>query len=104
MARSLIDPRNEVRALRRAAVLLERVRQDEAARDPELDRLQAGIGTIQRAAADGRAIDPSAIDRMMTLLARVAPDDHDLVRRNALGETRELLERLARPEPAERDH
>lgn len=104
MARPFIDPGDEAPALRRAAVLLERVREDGGARDSELSLLQTGIVEMQRAASDGRAIQPSAIDRLTDVLARVAPQAscprdasiEDLVRWNALAETRELLSRLSR--------
>lgn len=104
MARAFIDPRDEAPALRRAAALLERVREDGGARDSELTLLQDGIVEIQRAAAAGRPIRPSAIDRLTGVLARVpapasCPRDasiEDLVRWNALAETREVLVRLSR--------
>ena len=103
MARSFIDPRDEAPALRRAAVLLERVRQDGGERDSDFEALHAGIGAMQRAAAAGRQIQSSAIGRMEALLARIIPPScsrdgslYELLRWNALVETRELLGRLAR--------
>lgn len=107
MAATFIDPRNESPALRRAAVLLERVRQDGEAADCDFEALEAGIGAMRRAAAAGRLIHHSAIDRMETLLARLTPpfpcpssaSVYQLLRCNALAETRELLQRLACSEP-----
>jgi len=102
MERVFIRPRDEAPAIRRAAILLERVREDGGARESEIESIQAGLGTMQRAAEAGRSIPVAAIDRLEAALARVSvPPDatdganvHDLVRANAIEETRELLSRL----------
>ena len=102
MPASFIDPRHEGPALRRAAILLERVRQDGGGRDSDFEALRAGIGAMQRAAAAGRGVHSSAIGRMEELLARIAPPSpsrkagvYELLRYDAFAETRELLRRLA---------
>ena len=98
-----IDLRDEAPALRRAAVLLERVRQDGAEHDSDFEALHAGIAAMQRAAVAGRQVHSSAIGRMEAVLVRITPlscsrdsSIYDLLRCNALVETRELLARLAR--------
>jgi len=103
MTTSFIDPRDEAPALRRAALLLERVHEDGSERDSDFETLRAGIEAMLRAAAAGRKVHDSAIGRMEVVLARIAPPScshdasiHDIVRCNALVETRELLWRLAR--------
>lgn len=106
VARPFIDLSNEAPALRRAAVLLERVRQDGGRRDPDLEELQAGIDAMRRAAAAGRQVHDSAIGRIEAVLARVemparcSHDDsvYDLLRCNALVETREIVRRVTRVE------
>lgn len=102
MERTFIDLREEASALRRVSVLLERLREDVGARNSDLEELQAGVDSMRRAAAAARTIHPSAIDRMATVLRRISAsaDARDgsvcqLVRSNALLETRELLDRLA---------
>lgn len=103
MTRRYINLREEAPALRRAEVLLERIRQDAPEPDPELDALRAGIAIIHRAAANGRNVDLFTLDRMRRVLARIAsvpPFSREtvtrgLVRSSALNETRELLTRLA---------
>lgn len=103
MARTFIDPRDEAPALRRAAILLERVRQDGGARDSDFEALQAGVDAMRRAAASGRTIHHSAIDRLATVLGRISSSSnardrsvYELLRSNALLETCELVERLTR--------
>lgn len=98
--RTLIDPGREAPALRRAAVLLERVRQDGGGSD--IAELEAGVAAMRRAAAAGRLVHYSALDRMTAMLARIAPlpcvggaGVGEIVRCNALTETRELLARLS---------
>lgn len=110
MLQTFIDPRQEGPALRRAAVLLERARQDSG--DFETAELEAAIATMRRAAAAGRLVHYSALDRMAAMLVHLAPQPcgrdaglGEIVRRNALAETRELLLRLSRPErPGEVAH
>ena len=102
METTFIDPRDEAPALRRAALLLERVRQDGIVVDSALEELGAGIASMQRAAAAGRLIHYSAIDRMEALLVRLTPpfqcrsdaSVYELLRCNALAETGELLQRF----------
>lgn len=103
MARIFIDPRGEAPALRRAALLLERVRQDGGAPDSDFEALQAGVDAMRRAAASGRTIHHSAIDRLATVLGRISTSAnardrsvYELLRSNALLETCELVERLTR--------
>lgn len=105
MARTFIDPRDEAPALRRAGVLLERVRQDGG--DAAFAELEASVAAMRRAAAAGRLVHRSALDRMTSMLARIAPQScgrgasiGEIVRSNALAETRELLGRLRRSRPA----
>lgn len=103
MGRVFIEPKREAPAIRRAAVLLERALEDGEERDSGIKLLQDGLGTIQRAAQAGRWIPEKAIDRLEAALDRVslppAASDagraHDLVRSNALAETRELVTRLS---------
>ena len=104
MVRTFLDPRDEAPALRRAAVLLERVRQDGG--DTAFAELEASIAAMRRAAAAGRLVHHSALDRMSSTLARIAPQScasgasiGEIVRANALTETRELLGRLKRSTP-----
>ncbi|HEX6098718.1 MAG TPA: hypothetical protein VF432_20550 [Thermoanaerobaculia bacterium] len=104
MRRAFFDPRREDAALRRAAVLLERIRQDGGGET--YAELQASIDTMRRAAAAGRMVHRSAIERVTSLLARLEPlscgrgaSVGDLVRCNAIAETRELIQRLAFPRP-----
>jgi hypothetical protein len=104
MSQTFIDPHTEAPALRRAAVLLERVRQDGGG--SEIAELEASVATMRRAAAAGRLVHHSALDRMSAVLARIAPQPcgrgtsvGEIVRCNALTETRELLLRLSRPKP-----
>lgn len=103
MPRTFIDPRDEAPALRRAAILLERVRQDGGARDSDFEALQAGVDAMRRAAASGRTIHHSAIDRLATVLGRISTSSnardrsvYELLRSNALLEACELVERLTR--------
>lgn len=103
MARTFIDPRDEAPALRRAAILLERVRQDGGASDSGFEALQAGVDAMRRAAASGRTVHHSAIDRLAAELGRIARASdareqsvYELLRSNALVETCELVERLTR--------
>lgn len=110
MARTFIDPRDEAPALRRAAILLERVRQDGGARDSDFEALQAGVDAMRRAAASGRTIHHSAIDRLATVLGRISSSSDardrsvpELLRSNALVETCELVERLTRLRDAPAD-
>ncbi|HEX6095895.1 MAG TPA: hypothetical protein VF432_06190 [Thermoanaerobaculia bacterium] len=105
MIRTFLDPRDEAPALRRAAVLLERVREDGG--DTAFAELQASVATLRRAAAAGHLVHHSALDRMTSTLTRIAPQSStrgasigDIVRSNALTETRELLGRLRRSKPA----
>jgi len=108
MAAAFIDPRDETPALWRAAILLRRVSEDAGGADPELQALEAGVGAMRRAAAAGRLIHHSAIERLEAVLGRVnppaAPPIHatlcELLRWNALAEMRELLRRLGRARPA----
>ncbi len=108
MAGVFIDPRDEIPALWRAAVLLRRVSEDGGGADPDLQALEAGVSTLRRAAAAGRLIHHSAIDGLGEVLARVnlpaaSPVSarlYELLRWNALTETRELLRRLDRTRPA----
>ena len=104
--RTFINPGDEAPALRRAAVLLERIRQDEG-NPADFAELEAGVAAMQRAAAAGRLVHHSALERMLSTLARLAPQScargakiSEIVRCNALTETRELLGRLARAKPA----
>ena len=98
-----IDASEEYGSLRRAANLLERARQDGWS-DPELDALSAGVSAIRRLTADGRLIPRVTIEQLAGKLARVTPlpdatqegDVSLLVQSNALVETQELLQRLAR--------
>lgn len=98
-----IDPRDEGPALRRAAMLLEHVREDAPALDPRLEELVAGIGTLQRAAAAGRTVHISALARLRAVLADATPvvappaggRAEELVRWNTFAELRELFRRLA---------
>ena len=101
MIRTFLDPRDEAAALRRAAILLERAREDGA--DEDFAELEASVATMQRAAAAGRLVHHSAVDRMIATLARMAPQScsrdasiDQVIRCNALTETRELLFRLIR--------
>jgi hypothetical protein len=110
MARTFIDPRDEAPALRRAAILLGRVRQDGGARDSDLETLQAGVDAMRRAAASGRTIHHSAIDRLATVLGRISSSSSErdrsvygLLRSNALLESCELVERLTRRRDAPAD-
>lgn len=104
---AFIDPAIEIQSLRRAAVLVERVRQDGAEPDPRLDEIASGLRTLQRAAAAGRWVHHSAIERLRTVLANVAGPTscaqtasvYELLRCNAIVETGELLGRLAVAEP-----
>ena len=105
MIRTFLDPRDEAPALRRAAVLLERVRQDGG--DAAFAELEACVAAMRRAAAAGRLVHHSALDRMTSTLARIAPQScargasiDEIVRSNALTETRELLGRLRRSKAA----
>lgn len=105
MGRTFLDPRDESPALRRAAALLERVRQDGG--EDGFAELEAGVAAMRRAAAAGRLVHASALDRMTSTLARIAPRSctgeasiEQIVRCNALTETRELLGRLRRSKPA----
>lgn len=100
MIRTFLNPRDEAPALRRAAILLERARQDGANED--FAEMQAGVATMQRAAAAGWLVHHSAVDRMIATLSRMTPlscgrdaSIEEVVRCNALTETRELLFRLA---------
>jgi len=100
MMRTFLDPRDEAPALRRAAILLERARQDGS--DENLAELEASVATMRRAAAAGRLVHHSALDRMLATLLRIPSQScgHDasideVIRCNALSETRELLFRLA---------
>ena len=102
MEAAFIDPRDETPALRRAAVLLARVREDAGGGDSSVAALQEGIGAMQRAAKAGLKVPSSAIAGMEVVLEQVVPPApssdgsvSDLVRCNALIETRELLARLA---------
>ena len=102
MGRVFIRPRDEAPAIRRAAILLERVREDGGVRESEIEPIQAGLGTMKRAADAGRSIPAAAIDRLEAALDRVSfppvatdgANVHELVRANAIEETRELLSRL----------
>lgn len=101
---SLIYPGEEASALRRAALLLERVTEDGASADAEIDLLRTVVGRMQRAVETGQPLLHSTIERMERMLARLASHPagvqrtgvHELVRRNALAETRELLARMNR--------
>lgn len=100
MMRTFLDPRDEAPALRRAAILLERARQDGS--DENLAELEASVATMRRAATAGRLVHHSALDRMMATLLRIPPrscgrdaSTDDIIRCNALTETREVLFRLA---------
>jgi hypothetical protein len=103
MSTMLIDPRDEMAAIRRAAVLLERVRQDGKGRDPDVEVLLRGIATLQSAAAAGRGLQFSAIAEMKAVLARTTLPSmrertgYELLRWNAIVDSRELLGRLTRP-------
>ncbi|HEX6641060.1 MAG TPA: hypothetical protein VF215_08095 [Thermoanaerobaculia bacterium] len=101
MIRTFFEPRDEEPALRRAALLLERVREDGG--DPDFAELETSIAIMRRAAAAGRLVHHSALDRMAATLARTAPQScargasiGEIVRCNALTETREILGRLRR--------
>jgi hypothetical protein len=98
-----IDAREEGPALRRASILLERLRQDDDARDQDIVTLEAGVCAIRRAVLAGRLVHSSAIERLEALLDRIAPvvsdDRRDLLRYNAIVETRELLHRLTAGHP-----
>jgi hypothetical protein len=101
MTRVFVRPRDEAPAIRRAAILLERVREDGGARESEIEPIQAGLGTMQRAAEAGRSIPAAAVVRLEAALDRVSvpvatdgANVHDVVRANAIEETRELLSRL----------
>lgn len=107
MPSAFIDPRSEAPALRRAALLFERVRQDAAANDPEMETLEAGLTAIRRAAMGGHRVHRSAVEGMQELARRIAARGswrlsitvEDLLRRNALAEVRALLRRLAFSSP-----
>ena len=101
MMRTFFDPRDEAPALRRAAILLERARQDGS--NEHLAELEASVATMRRAATAGRLLHHSALDRMLATLSRLPVHScghdasiDDIIRCNALTETRELLFRLAR--------
>jgi hypothetical protein len=104
MAIAYIDPSGEMFALRRAAVLLKRIRQDSGDADPRLGALEAGVCAIQRAALAGRLIHPSAMERLNAVLGDIAVPSasaaaatvSELLVRNALAETRDILRRLGR--------
>ena len=105
MIRTFFDPRKEAPALRRAAALLERVREDGGGET--YAELEAGIDALRRAAAAGRLVHHSALERVRVLLERLAPlscargaNMDEIVRCNAIAETRELIRRLTHPRPA----
>ena len=85
-------------ALRRAAMLLERVRQDAIGREPVLEELEAGVSAIRRAVAAGHSVHSSAVERLSSLLVCIpsapAPDLSARVRRSVLAEVGEVLGRL----------
>jgi hypothetical protein len=102
MSTNLIDATREIGSLRRAAILLERVRQDGAA---DLETLSAGVSTIQRLTCSGCPIHRAAIQHLQAVLCRMAPAATpppigrpvgEILRWNALVETRDLLDRLSR--------
>lgn len=81
-------------------MLLERARQDGA--DAELVKLQASVATLRRAAVAGWLVHHSAVDRMIATVSRMAAEScgrgasiDEIIRCDALTETRELLSRLA---------
>lgn len=101
-----IDVRGEAPALRRASILLERLREDSGAMDRDIAALEAGICAMRRAVLAGQLVHSSAIERLGALLDRVAPaaadDPADLLRFDAIVETRELLRRLSAPQARRR--
>ena len=103
MRRRFVDPRDETPALRRAAILLERATEDCGDAACELMAVLEGIAAMRDAAADGQLVDWSTVERLDAAIAPIEDDvADDLVRLNALEETRELLLRLGvhRPQPS----
>ena len=106
MVEPFLDPRDEGPALRRAALLLERVRQDGGS---DIADLGAIVATMRRAAAAGRLVHHSALDQMTATLARLASQPcggasiGEIIRCDALTETGELLARLSRSNRAQAD-
>jgi hypothetical protein len=99
--RTFVDLQQEAPALRRAAVLLERVREDAAPDDVEIELLVSEVMAMQRAAARGRKVHSSAIHCAEAALERFAPrvsgappSVRNVIRWNAVVESQELLRRL----------
>lgn len=74
VVRTFIHPHDEEPALRRAAVLLERVRRDGGLRDAGFLELEAVVDAMRRAAAHSRAIHHSAIDRLASCMPHHSSD------------------------------
>lgn len=103
MSAAFIDPRRELPVLRRASLLLERLCEDDGCAQTELWPLMTGIDTIHRAAVDGRLVHRTAVRNLEVALAHVDVDTpspvpgssvHEILRRNALADARELVQRL----------
>ncbi len=100
---SFLAPHDAAPTLRRAALLLARVRQDGGA-NADLEALEEGMARLCRSVAENRLIGRKDIDRVTGALARVYPTlaspgaetVYDLVLQNALTATREVLGRLHR--------
>jgi hypothetical protein len=99
---TFIDLTSELAALRRAALLLERVRRD-VGTCAELDSLECGIAAMRRAAASGCLVHESAADRLLALLEPVQQSDQHcgysadpLPIRGAVDEIRGLIARMSR--------
>lgn len=105
MTAIFVDPREETPALRRAALLLERLVEDGDGAEPELESLEAGVAAMLRFAAEGRFVPRSALMRLESIVVRLTEGPEcpactttcEILRCNALAETRELLRRLMNP-------
>lgn len=99
--RTFVDLQNEAPALRRAAVLLERVREEATPDDVGIELLVSEVVAMQRAAARGRKVHSSAIECAEAALERFAPrvsvappTVRNVIRWNAVVETQEVLRRI----------
>lgn len=101
MSPAVVDPRHESNALRRVALLLERLRQDGLGSDPDLALVRSGIDALRRAATDGHSVQRATVSELAAnIAARVAllprgRSVSEIVRSSVFVETDELLRRLA---------
>ena len=103
MSVPVIDPRRESTALRRVALLMERLRQDGHG-DPELSALQSEVDVLSRAAAAGETVRRSRVLQLgKSLAGRGAPEGAlraqastaELLRWSIFREMDEILRRLS---------